>query len=111
MHGIGGLEQLSGSLLLAGRDGRVDDLALSRLRSPAVFRSIPDSERNPVTAGEAEFGLAHVLQHAAGLLDGTNAALTVPITCSRSACDTRRYRRSAADAASSSPGPVTIAAR
>jgi hypothetical protein len=68
-RGIGGLEQLSGSLLLAGRDGRVDDLALSRLRSPAVFCSIPDSGRDPVMAGEAEFGLAHVLQHAAGLLD------------------------------------------
>lgn len=56
-------------MLLAGRDGRGDDLALWRLRSPAVFRSIPDSERDPVTAGEAEFGLAHVLQHAADLLD------------------------------------------
>ena len=66
---IGGLEQLAGSLLPAGRNGRVDDLALSRLRSPGVCRSMTDSERDPVTAGEAEFSLAHVLQHAAGLLD------------------------------------------
>jgi hypothetical protein len=37
-HGIGGLEQFSGSLLLAGRDGRVDDRALSRLRPARGLR-------------------------------------------------------------------------
>jgi hypothetical protein len=39
-----------------------------------------------------------------------NAASRVSITYSRSACDTRRRPRPAADAASSSSGPVTIAA-
>jgi len=40
----------------------------------------------------------------------TKAALTMSITCSRSACDTRRRPRAAAAAATPSPGPATIAA-
>ena len=56
---------LSPKARATGQHGRAE----SSTGAARGLAGIPDSERDPVTAGEAEFGLAHVLQHAAGLLD------------------------------------------
>ena len=68
-------------------------------------------DRGQLRVGPRRERLAHSqVEFVLGQHTAHERGLRVPITCSRSASDTRRYPRPAADAASSSPGPVTIAA-
>ena len=74
MFGYGSWPQMDAHIAAFGRWPRWSRwviLLSQRLMSSTVLRRHSSSQRDPVTASEAEFGVADVLQHTAGLLDDT----------------------------------------